>query len=311
MEKILSANFVDLYLGNDFADMTGLNGAGGRTPAPPEFRQEIERLREECEKRYKITRDVEFSLNIEKNIFRVTALDDISGSVVYILRRSAASIRPMNSLGLPQRVLAKLLSGDLRGLVLIAGEMGAGKTSTAASLVAEWLRVNGGVGIALEDPIETPLNGEWGKGRCLQVQVSRRGAGYKGAMPLALRSGSSIIMIGEIRNAETAIEVVQASINGHLIVSTMHAGSAPQAIERLQSFASSLPSANSIIADGLAFVIWQSRTPVANANVSRMVAQSLEVIGQHAVRAKIRDGAVAALAEDMVQQASRNTWASK
>lgn len=321
MRNLSDLSFVDLYIGPDFCDVTGLGGAEGRCTVPEELQQTVALLREECESRYKQFNEEEFSLKIGNTIYRVTALTDITGAVVFVLRRSSAAIRPMNSLGLHPQILNKILAKDMRGLVLIAGEMKAGKTSTAASMVSEWLRLNGGVGIALEDPIETPLNGVWGKGRCLQIQVSRKDNGYREAMPRALRSGASIILIGEIRNAETAVEVVQASINGHLIVSTLHAGSVAQAVERLQTFAGSLSNANAVIANGLAYVIYQSleRVPMHRADVGstahqqyvvRLRAQCLEVNNMHAVKAKIRDGKANVLADELSAQASRLTWAN-
>ncbi|MFD2274658.1 ATPase, T2SS/T4P/T4SS family [Undibacterium arcticum] len=170
-------------------------------------------------------------------------------------------MRPLADLGLAKPLIDKLLARDMRGLVLIVGEMATGKTSTASSLVVEWLKLNGGVGIALEDPVETPLNAIWGDGKCYQIPVSDRRGGYKSAMRKALRTGSNIMLIGEIRDETTAAEVLKASINGHYVISTLHAGGLVQGIERMSAYCKSeLEDTNQLMADGLAMVIWLSST---------------------------------------------------
>lgn len=208
-------------------------------------------------------------------------------------------------------IVEKLLNKGMHGLVLIAGVMATGKTSSAASLLVEYLKRHGGVAIALEDPVETPLNGLWGSGRCIQIPVSERRGGYKMAMRKALRTGASAMLIGEIRDSATAVEVVNASINGHFVISTIHAGSIEEAISRLSSYASELPNANQLLAEGLAMVIWVSisrSTAQSGQAIARMKAQALEVSGVTAVKAKVRDGRANSLQDDIGRQASQIAW---
>lgn len=116
----------------------------------------------------------------------------------------------------------------------------------------------------MEDPPETKLNGSHGvNGRCIQIEADRNKGGYAEPLIKALRSGAELILIGEIRDAETAMEVIKASINGHLIISTIHSGSISQAISRLAQL-SKMPfnEACANIAEGLALVIYQRRIPI-------------------------------------------------
>lgn len=316
--KINQISFVDLYLGDDFVDITGLAGAAERVPAPAALADDIKFLRDACRKQFMTLREEEFSLNIEGTIFRVTQYQDVTGKDIFTLRRSAASIRPMSGLGFGTPVLQLLMAKDLRGLVLVAGEMASGKTSTAATVMVERLKAHGGIGMAIEDPPETALNGVHGIGRCIQVPVSRRRGGYKEMLTRAMRSGARNILVGEIRDDDTAIEALRASINGHLILSTIHAGSISQAIERLQTFCLGKASnTNSILAEGLSMVVWQSLetvpAPPASPNgpprvFSRLKAEFLVVRDQNGVKAKIREGKIDSLHQDVKEQATKLAW---
>jgi Tfp pilus assembly pilus retraction ATPase PilT len=321
MQALARTPFVDLYLGADFADMTGLCGAPERRPAPPELAAEMVQLRAMCMKKVSEGGGDEFSLAIAGVVYRVSAFTDVAASSVFVLRRSPAGLRPLASLGLPASLTHRLLARDMRGLVLVAGEMGAGKTSTAATLIVEWLKSNGGMAFALEDPPETPLNGVHGAGRCIQVPIRRKAGGYPEGMERAVRSGATLILIGEIRDGITAAEVVKASINGTFVISTIHAASCPEAIQRLVSMCKEkLPNAQEIIADGLSLVVYQqmSSIPIAPATpggaprqARRVTAQCLEVRNQTGVKAKLREGKFASLQQDVREQATRHAWAGQ
>lgn len=316
--KINTINFVDLYLGDEFCDITGLAGAAERVPAPAGLEDDAKYLREACRKQFAALKEEEFALNVAGTIWRVTAYQDVSGNDIFTLRRSAATIRPLSGLGFGAPVLQLLLARDLRGLVLIAGEMASGKTSTAASVVVERLKQHGGIAMAIEDPPETALNGEHGKGRCIQLPVSRRRGGYREMLTRAMRSGARTILVGEIRDDDTAIEALRASINGHFIIATIHAGSVSQAIERLQTYClSKAPNTNAILADGLSMIIWQNleKLPLPPSQsggpprrTSRLRSEFLVIRDQVGVKAKIREGKLEALQQDVKEQAVRLAW---
>lgn len=226
--------FVDLYIGEDYCDFKGLDGSENiRTPVPPHLLGEVQVLKAECLKVFVQHEEPEFAIIHDEVMFRVTQLLDVRAQNVFVLRKSSAQVRPHTSLGLSQAVTTVALSKATRGLVLVVGEMASGKTTTIASLFKERLTLHGGIGVAIEDPPETRLDGIHGTGRCLQVPASRKNGGYREQLIRAVRSGADAILLGEIREEDTAFQVAQAGINGHLIYSTMHAGSLVQGLERL------------------------------------------------------------------------------
>ncbi|MBS0204826.1 MAG: type II/IV secretion system protein [Planctomycetes bacterium] len=135
-------------------------------------------------------------------------------------------------LGLPddlqQRLLNLLL--ETAGALVITGPAGSGKTTTAYACLRELQRqVGAGKSVVtLEDPIETVLSG------VSQSQVNRA-AGFDYALGLRslLRQDPDAILVGEVRDRETAETVFQACLTGHLVLTTFHAGSAAEAVSRL------------------------------------------------------------------------------
>jgi len=317
VERSLSdIQFVDLYIGEDYCDIKGMAGAEAiRVPAPDFLRDQIRDLRKQCREIYEAQQEPEFALIVGDQIYRVTAINDVMNDDVFILRRSSAAIRPLTSLGLNPQLIKAILDKDTRGLIIVAGEMGAGKTSTAASIVNERLKQHGGIAIAIEDPPETKLNGLHGDGRCIQIRASRKNGGYGEQIIRAMRSGADMILIGEIRDDDTAALVLQASINGHFIVSTIHAGDIPQAIERLLAF--TLPrhsNANEILADGLSVIVWQDLEKVSSGQEGggkavRLRVQSLIVSASNGARQKIRKGAIDQVMHDVEEQSKQAAWA--
>jgi type II secretory ATPase GspE/PulE/Tfp pilus assembly ATPase PilB-like protein len=135
-------------------------------------------------------------------------------------------------LGLPeeiQRELSRLL-GETSGAIVLSGPAGSGKTTTAYACLREIARASQGrrALVSLEDPIEMAIDG------VAQSQVNPA-AGFD--LPTGLRSlmrqDPEVILVGEIRDAETAFTAFQASLTGHLVLSTLHAGSAASGVARL------------------------------------------------------------------------------
>ena len=318
MTSLLSGlHFVDLYIGEDYCDIKGLEGSlTSRVPAPSEFQQQIDELRCRCRETHDVQQEPEFSIVVDDVMFRVTAIMDVFNADIFILRRSSAEIRPLNRIGLSPALTQFVMDRDTRGLVLCVGEMAAGKSSTVASMVKERLTQHGGIGIAIEDPPETKLNGVHGKGRCIQVRASRKNGGYGEQLLRALRSGADLILIGEIRDNDTAFQVAQASINGHLIYSTMHAGNIVQGIERFTTLCKSrTPNANEILADGLAAIFWQELEKVPKQGdgggfSTRLMSRALILSGPNgqSARSKIREGKFHQLVQEIEEQGRRNVW---
>jgi len=140
--------------------------------------------------------------------------------------------RQLEDLAFPADILDSLknLLAETSGLVLITGPAGSGKTTTAYACLRELLHSHGGAKslVSLEDPIEAELPG------VAQSQVHRPA---EFTYPLGLRSlmrqDPDVILVGEIRDRETAETTFQACLTGHLVLTTFHAGSAAEAISRL------------------------------------------------------------------------------
>jgi len=310
VSAISEANFVDLYLGAGFADVKGLPGQPTRVPAPHDWKAEIDQLRDRCQEHFNKTQEPEFSLILDGAVYRVTQLQDLHAQSLFVLSKSVVQILPLDDLGLPDELHQSLFNPGIRGLIFICGEMGSGKTSSAASIVAARLKALGGMALTVEDPPEPLLHGEHGLGRCIQIPVSRRQGGYEEALIRALRTRAEILMVGEVRDTPTAAQVVQASINGHFIICTGHAGSVPQGIERLASLAQPrVPNAKDLLAQGLIAVIHQALTPDTD-GFKRLKLQCLSLAGTDApgIREKIRAGQLQMLEQDIANQSSRSLW---
>ncbi|MEK7155727.1 MAG: GspE/PulE family protein [Patescibacteria group bacterium] len=162
--------------------------------------------------------------------FRVSTFPSYSGEkiVMRILDREQGFI-PVDKLGLSDRdlkVVRKAIQAP-HGLVLISGPTGSGKSTTLYSMLAELDREHKNV-LSLEDPIEYYIDG------VIQSQV-RPEIGYTFATGLrtTLRQDPDIIMVGEIRDGETAKLAIQAALTGHLVFSTIHTNDAVGTIPRL------------------------------------------------------------------------------
>ncbi len=176
--------------------------------------------------------DGRFSANIDDREvdFRVSTFPTSYGEkiVIRILDRERGFIS-LDKLGLSERNLALVRDAISRphGLVLISGPTGSGKSTTLYSMLSELDREHMNV-LSLEDPIEYYVDG------VMQSQV-RPEIGYTFANGLrtTLRQDPDVIMVGEIRDGETAKLAIQAALTGHLVLSTIHTNDAVGTIPRL------------------------------------------------------------------------------
>lgn len=162
----------------------------------------------------------------------------------------------LSDLRLPAGLRTVLTSKELLdgGLLLIVAPNGQGKTTTASAIVRTRLQAFGGFAITVEDPCELPLQGVWGEGLCIQRPVipldpyEAPGDGIYRALIGALRqfpaiSQGTMLLVGEIQDGKTAVETLKAAIHGHLVIATLHARSAADAIRRMVSLCATVPHA--------------------------------------------------------------------
>ena len=154
------------------------------------------------------------------------------GHTALVIRFISSDIPALSALGLPAQLEA--LATMPRGLVLIVGATGSGKSTTLASMLDHRNRTAGGHILTIEDPIEFVHEHQ----RCIvdQREVGLDTHSFHDALRNAMREAPDVIMIGEIRDAETMAHAVAYAETGHLCLSTMHANNANQALERILNF---------------------------------------------------------------------------
>ncbi len=173
---------------------------------------------------------IQMKINGRDVDFRVSTLPTITGEsvVLRILDRSAIDVN-LTDLGIWEEDLhlyQSLLSFS-NGMVLVTGPTGSGKTTTLYAFLKELNTVDKKI-ITVEDPVEYDLPG------AVQIPINAKiGLDFALALRTILRQDPDIIMVGEIRDKETAEMSIHASLTGHLVFSTLHTNNAPGAITRL------------------------------------------------------------------------------
>ena len=160
--------------------------------------------------------------------FRVNVLQQ-RGSVGIVLRHVCGKIQPFHALNLPGGI--EKLAAYRRGLVLITGTTGSGKSTTLASIIDEINRSRREHIITLEDPIEFLHSNN--RSVITQREISIDTKDFKTALRAAMREDPDVILIGEMRDAETFSAAMSASETGHLVFSTLHTTNAMLTIDRI------------------------------------------------------------------------------
>jgi twitching motility protein PilT len=163
--------------------------------------------------------------------FRVNAFRQ-RGSTAFAFRFIPREIPNFDQLGLPPGVAR--LADVHRGLVLVTGATGSGKSTTLASMINSINRSRKQHIITLEDPIEF-VHDDWG---CIvnQREISLDTESYREGLRRVLRQDPDVILIGELRDEESAHSALQAAESGHLVFSTLHTLDAAETVARLIEF---------------------------------------------------------------------------
>jgi twitching motility protein PilT len=172
--------------------------------------------------------DIDFAYATEFGRFRASVVRQRIGIDV-VFRIISTNLRSMDQLGLPQSL--KLLTQYHNGLVLVTGSVGSGKSTTLAALIDEINKNRHDHIITLEDPIEYIINSK--NCHVTQREVHTHTKSFGAALRGALREDPDVIMVGEMRDLETISLAITASETGHLVLGTLHTGSAARTLDRV------------------------------------------------------------------------------
>ena len=151
------------------------------------------------------------------------------GSLAMVVRRVPPEIPDLDQLGLPPQM--ERFAEETKGLVLVSGSPGSGKTTTVAALVDRINHRRSCHIVTIEDPIEV-LHADV-EAMVTQREVGTDTTGYAAALRTALRQDADVIFVGELLDADTARAALTAAEVGHLVISTMRAGSVADTVTRL------------------------------------------------------------------------------
>jgi twitching motility protein PilT len=234
LDMMLDRRASDLHLSTDCppalrvdGDMTPLVELG---PLGHERTKEMlwsiapEKNREEWHAR----RDTDFAHETARARFRVNAFADRKG-IGAVLRQIPSEILTAEDMGLSQAMLDLCLLP--KGLVLVTGPTGSGKSTTLAALIDYVNRTRSDHIITIEDPIEFVHSNK----KCLvnQREVGTHTQSFKAALRAALREDPDIVLVGEMRDLETIAIAIETAETGHLVFGTLHTNTAASTVDRI------------------------------------------------------------------------------
>ncbi|HKE92332.1 MAG TPA: type IV pilus twitching motility protein PilT [Gemmatimonadales bacterium] len=245
-------------------------------------------LTENQKKRFETENELDFSFGIQNLArFRGNCFKQ-RGCVSLVIRQIPFNVRTFDELGLPP-IVAKL-SERPRGLVLVTGPTGSGKSTTLAAMIDKINKELKGHIITVEDPIEFIHRHQ----QCLvnQREVGTDTNSFAAALKYALRQDPDVVLIGEMRDLETTQSALTIAETGHLAFATLHTNSAAETINRIIDIFPShqQPQIRAQLAFVLEGVITQTLLQKAKGRGRVMAAEIM--VCTPAIRALIRDDKV-------------------
>jgi twitching motility protein PilT len=235
LEQVLAQGASDLHLTAGTPPVIRLRGQlerleGFESLTPEQTRDLLYRmLSTEQQKQLEIKRQLDFSYRVPGLArFRVNVYFQ-RGSIGAAFRLVPENIKTLAELGLPAEL--RDLAFKPRGLILVTGPTGSGKSTTLATLIDEANRSRAVHILTIEDPIEFVHHHK--RSIVNQREIGQDAPSFSEALRAALRQDPDVILLGEMRDLETISTALTAAETGHLVLATLHTQSAPSTIERI------------------------------------------------------------------------------
>jgi twitching motility protein PilT len=286
-------NASDLHLSAGLPPMIRVDGDIRRVNVPPLDHKTVHSLvydimNDKQRKDFEEFFETDFSFEIQGVArFRVNAFNHNRGAGA-VFRTIPSNILSLEELGCPP--VFKEISDVPRGIVLVTGPTGSGKSTTLAAMIDYKNDNEYGHILTIEDPIEFVHESK----KCLinQREVHRDTLGFNEALRSALREDPDIILVGELRDLETIRLALTAAETGHLVFGTLHTSSAAKTIDRIIDVfpAAEKDMVRSMLSESLRAVI--SQTLLKKIGGGRVAAHEI-MVGTPAIRNLIREDKVA------------------
>ena len=180
-------------------------------------------------KTYQDRWELDFSIQIKENLrFRVNAFRTINGAAA-VFREIPTEVKSLSSLHAPE--IVRSLANSRKGLILVVGPTGSGKSTTLAGMIDYINSTHSHHIITVEDPVEFVHKSR--KSLINQREVGNSTFSFANALKSALREDPNVILVGELRDVETIQLALTAAETGHLVLGTLHTSSAAQTINRI------------------------------------------------------------------------------
>ncbi len=284
----------DLHLSSGLPPMIRVNGDVRRINLPPMEHKDVhgmvyDIMNDSQRKQYEEVFECDFSFEIPNLArFRVNAFNQNRGASA-VFRTIPSKVLTLEELNAPK--IFKEISDQPRGIVLVTGPTGSGKSTTLAAMV-DYINENQYAHIlTIEDPIEFVHTSK----RCLinQREVHRDTMSFSNALRSALREDPDVILVGEMRDLETIRLALTGAETGHLVFGTLHTSSAAKTIDRIIDVfpAEEKDMVRAMLSESLRAVIAQTLLKTKDGS-GRIAAHEI-MIGSPAIRNLIRENKVA------------------
>jgi twitching motility protein PilT len=297
-------NASDLHLSSGVSPMIRVDGDVRRINIPALSQKDVNGLvydimNDKQQKEYEENLECDFSFEVPNLArFRVNAFNSNRGPAA-VFRTIPSTVLTFDDLGCPE--IFKDISNNPRGLVLVTGPTGSGKSTTLAAMVDYINSHKHHHILTIEDPIEFVHENK--SSLINQREVHRDTHSFKNALRSALREDPDVILVGELRDLETIRLAMTAAETGHLVFGTLHTTSAPKTIDRIIDVFPGEEKAmvRSMLSESIRAVI--SQTLVKKVGGGRIAAHEI-MIGTPAIRNLIREDKIAQMYSSLQTGAS-------